>query len=82
MFNLDPQSVRDYILESRTGFWKMELRDGAATRMYADDTMQALLGTTPDISPEACYTFFADHIHPDDLSLIKACQAAVNLTSA
>lgn len=82
MINLDPQAVRDYIRESRTGFWKMELRDGAATRMYADDTMQALLGITPDISPEACYTFFADHIHPDDLSLIKACQAAVNLTSA
>ncbi|MBD9184404.1 MAG: hypothetical protein EGQ26_01950 [Clostridiales bacterium] len=36
MINLDPQAIRDYIRESRTGFWKMELRDGAATRMYAD----------------------------------------------
>ena len=33
MINLDPQAIRDYIRESRTGFWKMELRDGAATRM-------------------------------------------------
>ena len=29
MIDLEQQTVREYIQESRTGFWKMELRDGA-----------------------------------------------------
>ena len=73
MIELDTQAVKNYIQESRTGFWKMELLDGAG-RLYADPIMQDLLGVTPEITPEECYAFFLDHIHPEDRPLMNAYQ--------
>ncbi len=74
MIDLEQQTVREYIQESSTGFWKMELQDGAEVRMYADAIMQELLGVSDDLTPEECYAFFAAHIHPVDVPLIKAYQ--------
>ena len=38
MIELEPQAVKEYMQESRTGFWKMELTD-SGVRMYADAAM-------------------------------------------
>ena len=73
MIELDTQAAKNYIQESRTGFWKMELSDGPG-RLYADPIMQDLLGVTPDITPEECYAFFLGHIHPEDRPLMNAYQ--------
>ena len=73
MIELDTQAAKNYIQESRTGFWKMELSDGSG-RLYADPIMQDLLGVTPDITPEECYAFFLGHIHPEDRPLMNAYQ--------
>ena len=73
MIELERQAVKEYIRESRTGFWKMELAEGGI-RMYADATMQELLGVSSDITPEDCYAFFIAHIHPEDMPLVKAYQ--------
>ena len=47
MIELETQALKDYILESRTSFWKMELEDKEA-RMHAGAIMQDLLGISPD----------------------------------
>ncbi len=73
MIELDTQAAKNYIQESRTGFWEMELSDGPG-RLYADPIMQDLLGVTPDITPEECYAFFLGHIHPEDRPLMNAYQ--------
>ena len=73
MIELEPQARSEYIRESRTGFWKMELGDGEP-RMYADAIMQDLLGVSPEVTPEECYAFFMAHIHPEDMPLLKAYQ--------
>ena len=73
MIDLEMQAVKEYVQESRTGYWKMELADGGI-RMYADAIMQELLGVSPDVTPEECYAFFMAHIHPEDMPLLKAYQ--------
>ena len=72
MIDLEMQAVEEYIRESRTGFWKMELDSDGTGRMYADAIMRDLLGVTPDLTPEECYAFFSAHIHPDDRQLLTA----------
>lgn len=39
MIALDPQSKDSYIRGARIGFWKFEVEDGVAVRLYADEVM-------------------------------------------
>lgn len=65
-FKLDNQrDIEDTLEGARTGIWTIELEDGCAPRMYADKTMQMLLGVKPDISPEECYKIWFTNIDPE-----------------
>ena len=72
MIELEMQTVKEYIRESRTGFWEMKWKEDGTVCLYADAIMQELLGVSADMTPEACYAFFADHIHPEDRPLMQA----------
>ena len=56
---------KDILTKANIGLWAFELDEGCAPRMYADDAMLKLIGLDHQISPEATYHAWYDHIDPD-----------------
>ena len=65
------RSLEDILEGARTGIWTIELEDGCQPRMYADRTMQILLGVPDDIGPEECYRRWFDNIEPDYVEMVE-----------
>ncbi|NCE64910.1 response regulator [Pseudoflavonifractor sp. 524-17] len=65
------QSLEDILEGARTGIWTIELEEGCQPRMYADRTMQILLGVPGEIEPEACYRHWFEHIDPDYVEMVQ-----------
>lgn len=59
------RSLEDILEGARTGIWTIEMEDGCLPRMYADRTMQLLLGVSHEIQPEECYKHWFERIEPD-----------------
>lgn len=59
------RSLEDILEGARTGIWTIELEDGCLPRMYADRTMQLLLGLPYEIGAEECYRHWFERIEPD-----------------
>ncbi len=66
--NDDLEEMRDILISAGMGTWHIELIDGEAPRMRADEKMQALLGIDArDMSPEEVYDAWFSHIKPEAL---------------
>lgn len=68
-FTLD--DLREFFDLSEIGFWKVEIQEGKAVRMYVDTNMQSLIGLPDELSAEESYSFYLEHIHPDDRYMIQ-----------
>ncbi len=66
---LTRDDIAAYEKAGKVGFWKLELRDGVAVRLFVDPVMRELVGAPEDLSPEQRCAFFRDHIHPADRQL-------------
>lgn len=66
--------IRDIIASANMGTWRIEIVDGQEPRMYVDDTMKELLGTTGwNRTPEETYTDWFDNITEEALdSVLKS----------
>ena len=67
MNELRNEDLHSYFQAGHTGFWKQEYEEGKHPRLYTDEIMNSLIGATGDMTPEECYDFFAEHIHPEEL---------------
>lgn len=67
MDRLSIHDLEELFIKSKTGYWKLEMENGMAVRMYADPVMLELMGAPEGITPEALCVFFTKHIHPEDL---------------
>lgn len=67
MDRLSIHDLEELFAKSKTGYWKLEMENGKAVRMYADPVMLELMGAPEGITPEALCVFFTKHIHPGDL---------------
>ncbi len=65
------RSLEDILEGARTGIWTIELEEGCPPRMYADRTMQILLGVPDGIGPEACYQHWFANIEPDYVEMVQ-----------
>lgn len=63
--------IQEILRTSRIGLWRIEVRDGQPPRFYADEVMDALLGTPEGITTENRFVFHRAHIHPDDMTLFE-----------
>lgn len=69
---LQKSDFTDKILgQANIGLWAIELEDGRAPRMFADDTMLRLLGIDEAMSPEDTYAFWIDRIDPDYCTYVQ-----------
>lgn len=60
------QIEKQILEQAHIGIWTIELEDGKAPRMYADDTMKrVLLGIHEELTPEETYVWWYERIHPD-----------------
>ncbi|MDO4512589.1 MAG: hypothetical protein Q4B72_00980 [Lachnospiraceae bacterium] len=60
------QIEKQILEQAHIGIWTIELEDGKAPRMYADDTMKrVLLGIHEELTPEEMYVWWYERIHPD-----------------
>lgn len=59
------RSLEDILEGARMGIWTIEMEEGCLPRMYADRTMQLLLGVPHEIEPEKCYEHWFERIEPD-----------------
>ncbi len=66
---LTRRDIAEYAKAGKVGFWKLELRDGTATRLFVDPIMRELMGAPEGFTPEQLRAFFGEHIHPDDRQL-------------
>ena len=64
------RSMEDILEGARTGIWTIELEDGCRPRMYADRTMQILLGVSDGIGPEECYRHWFENIEPSYVEMV------------
>lgn len=67
------QSMEDILEGARIGIWTIELEEGCEPRMYADGTMQMLLGVSGVIGPEECYRRWYENIEPDYVAMVQEC---------
>ena len=65
------RSMEDILEGARTGIWTIELEDGCRPRMYADRTMQILLGVSDGIGPEECYRHWFENIEPSYVEMVQ-----------
>ncbi len=65
------RSLEDILEGARTGIWTIELEEGCPPRMYADRTMQILLGVPDEMGPEACYQHWFARISPDYVEMVR-----------
>lgn len=72
---LTQQEINECLGASGTGFWKLEIEDGKAVRMYIDVNMKNMTGVPDGLSPEECYSFFIGNICMDDRPLIDQFRA-------
>ncbi len=65
------RSIEDILEGSRTGIWTIELEAGFKPRMYADRTMQVLLGVGGETGPEECYESWFRNIDPEYVDMVQ-----------
>ncbi|MCI8772561.1 MAG: response regulator [Lachnospiraceae bacterium] len=65
------QSLEEILEGSRTGIWTIELEEGCEPRMYADRTMQMLLGVSKDVGPEECYQSWFRNIDAEYVDTVQ-----------
>ncbi len=65
------RSMEDILEGARTGIWTIELEEGCRPRMYADRTMQILLGLSEEIGPEECYQHWFENIEPGYVEMVQ-----------
>lgn len=56
---------------SKVGLWCVMAEEGKASRFYADEVMDKLLGTPEGVTPEERFLFHRAHIHPDDVQMFE-----------
>ena len=61
----------DILGKSNIGLWAFELDEGAAPRMYVDDTMLGLIGLKEQVSPEETYHAWYDNIDDGSYDLVS-----------
>lgn len=62
----------DILGTSNIGLWALEIDEGLPPRMFADETMQRLLGIGKDVSPEDTYRAWYNNVDPDHYSEVNA----------
>ncbi|MCR5090912.1 MAG: sensor domain-containing diguanylate cyclase [Oscillospiraceae bacterium] len=64
-------AIRDINASANMGTWRIELLEGKEPRMYADDTMKALLGISGKVkTPEETYGDWFNNITPQAISSV------------
>lgn len=71
MGDFSNNDLHEYFKAGHTGFWKQEFEKGKHPRIYTDDIMDSLIGTSDDMTPEEKFDFFGEHIHPDDMGVFS-----------
>lgn len=61
--------VNELLHMSRMGLWRIEIEEGKAPRFYADKTMNELIGTPEEMTPEERFVFHRGRIHPEDMQM-------------
>lgn len=65
------RSLEDILEGAKTGIWTIELEEDCRPRMYADRTMQSLLGIRGELEPEECYQHWFKNIDPDYVDMVQ-----------
>lgn len=71
MFWNDNGIAKGILHKAKVGVWQLDFEDGCIPRLYADETMDELLGITEDVSPEQRFLFQRKHVHKDDMIIFK-----------
>lgn len=71
MLNSNINIAQNILKNAEIGTWVIEIDDGKAPRMIADETMLKLLGVTGDLSEEEVYNAWFDNIHPDHYGVVS-----------
>lgn len=69
---LDAHIVQEILESAQTGLWVIELDEGKAPRMYADDSMLSLLGLDAEPTPEMCYKYWYERIEESHYPVVQA----------
>ncbi len=67
----DKEGIKKILSFSDIGLWKVEFEDGKPPRFYADDVLDELMGTDPNLTPEERFTVHHSCIHPDDREMFE-----------
>lgn len=74
----DAAVIHTFLGDARIGLWVIELEDGKAPRMYADESMLDLLGVTETLTPEECYDFWFSRVDESEISRVEQAVARIN----
>ena len=69
MNRLSDRDMQEILSESRTGFWRIDVREGETPKFYADPVMNELIGTPQEMSPEERFLFHRAHIRQEDTEM-------------
>lgn len=67
----DLQMIRKLLRGARIGLWVIELEKNKQPRMYADETMNMLLGIEEALSPEDTYAWWYSRVNDADRSTVQ-----------
>lgn len=70
MGKLNEEDLKAYFKAGNTGFWKLECEEGKEPKLYTDEIMGSLIGTSDDMTAEERYQFFCAHIHSAEKTAI------------
>lgn len=57
MGKLNEEDLKAYFKAGNTGFWKLECEEGKEPKLYTDEIMGSLIGTSDDMTAEERYKF-------------------------
>lgn len=68
---LEEHEIRDLLVNSSIGLWRVEFSETEPPRFFADEVMDELLGLDKPVTPEERYAFHHSHIHPLDIKMFE-----------
>lgn len=69
--NITAEDLDECMHSCEIGFWKIEMEIGLAAKMYVDANTRDIFGIPDGASPEKCYSYFYEGVHPDDYRRIE-----------
>ena len=70
MEKLNEEDLKAYFKAGNIGFWKLEYEEGKEPKLYTDEIMASMIGTSDDMTAQERYHFFCSHIHSEEKTVI------------